>query len=185
MKSPKNTRYEDQNRDPYFVGASPDKKRQIHRIYKYPEDHTIPTIKIRSPKPGDEMYRPVTTQESSSAPLCFPSLPSQSAQYQPSFGVMDLIQRYTGPGVWPNPYPRNTWELLEPFEHRLTRASSYDLNSSPNLRPGKANNVQGRKGAATVVHFLPLNRTYSILTHEKVHRLCTKHLRRRCLRGER
>ncbi|KAJ8072360.1 hypothetical protein PM082_015919 [Marasmius tenuissimus] len=144
----KHTQYHDQNRNPRSdPPAAPviDKKRQPRRIYKYAEDHTIPAINVRSPKPGDEMYRlPYMAQDTSFASLCFPS---GHSQYQPSLGVMELIRRYTGPGVWPNLYPRSSWELLEPFEHGLTHRNARDLDLSPSFRPG--GNVQETQGASS------------------------------------
>ncbi|KAK1231560.1 hypothetical protein PQX77_005294 [Marasmius sp. AFHP31] len=146
----KHTQYHDQNQNPHSdppVAPVIDKKRQPRRIYKYAEDHTIPAINVRSPKPGDEMYRlPFMAQDTSSASLCFPS---RRSQYQPSLGVMELIRRYAGPGIWPNLYPRNSWELLEPFEHGLAHRNAHDLGFSPSFRPGSGGNVPETQDASS------------------------------------
>ncbi|KAF9267879.1 hypothetical protein L218DRAFT_651353 [Marasmius fiardii PR-910] len=117
FKPAKLPKYYDQNKDPNpesVVGPNY-KQRQRFKNYKHPETiQHVPEVRIRSPKVEDTIYRLPSCQNSVVSSSGSSTLPSP---YEPSAAVVQLIQRHIGPGIQPNLYPKNGWELLLPFEH--------------------------------------------------------------------
>ncbi|KAG7089462.1 hypothetical protein E1B28_011147 [Marasmius oreades] len=111
-------KYDQNNNHNLEPTVVPVAKPQRFKYYNHSESLlSVPEVKIRQPQVEDAHYGLLSAQDSTTTSSDSSILPYAVPGYEPSAAIVQLIQRYIGPGIQPNPYARNSWELLKPFKN--------------------------------------------------------------------